>query len=312
MPLLELADRALEDDVGHLRQVRQRLVAVDPPLEVDLPDRRQPGVLEDVDEQADLDGVAGEERQRLEQRPPAGVLPGQRLDDARQLGEEEVDERPCHQLGDAPAALRLQGVALADRPLVEALHVLELRLDEQRAEQAVDEARLDVADVGVDPGDDVPVEHVEALPERLALAAEGAELGQDLGVAVDRHAQLLGDLDGAVGAVRVDDHDLVDERHLVHQRAPHALDDRPDRPLLVQRRQPDADREVLPLLERHELADVGELVGMERVLGEPLVDDDRQRAGALDEGVGVGERPLAGAQLLERGEADRLLASLRR
>ena len=63
------------------------------------------GLVEDVDEQADLDGVAGEERQLLEQRAAAGVLAGQRLDDARQLGEEQVDERPRHELGDAPAAL---------------------------------------------------------------------------------------------------------------------------------------------------------------------------------------------------------------
>ena len=60
----------------------------------------------------------------------------------------------------------------ADRPLVEALHVLDLRLPEQRTEQPVHEARLDVADVGVDPGHDVAIEHMEALPQRLALPDE--------------------------------------------------------------------------------------------------------------------------------------------
>ena len=106
VPLLELADRAGEDDVRHLRQVAERLVAVDPPLEVDLADGRQPVGLDDVDQQADLDRVAGEERHALEERAAAGVLAGERLDHARQLGEEEVDERARHELGDATAALR--------------------------------------------------------------------------------------------------------------------------------------------------------------------------------------------------------------
>ena len=46
--------------------------------------------------------------------------------------------------------------------------------------QPVHEPRLDVADVGVDPGDDVAVEDVEALPERLALSVVAPGLRQDL------------------------------------------------------------------------------------------------------------------------------------
>src|SRR5437016_2285654 len=39
--LLELAHGGLQDDEGHLRQVGERLVAVDAPLEVDLANRRE-------------------------------------------------------------------------------------------------------------------------------------------------------------------------------------------------------------------------------------------------------------------------------
>ena len=71
--------------------------------------------------------------------------------------------------------------------------------------------------------------------------------------------------------------------------------------------QAEADREVLALLERDELPDVGELVGVERVLGEPLVDDDRQRSAALHEGIGVGQGALRGTELVEGGEPQGLL-----
>ncbi len=124
---------------------------------------------------------------------------------------------------------------------------------------------------------------------------------------VHGHAELGRDLDRAVGRIRVDHHQLVDEGDLVDQRALHALDDRPDRLLLVERRQADRDGHAVPLLQCDELGDVAELVGVERVLGEPLVHDDRQRARALDEGIGVGERPFRGSELVEGGKAHRLL-----
>ena len=194
-----------------------------------------------------------------------------------------------------------------DRSLVEALHVLDPRLTQERAEEAGHEARLDVADVGVDPGDDVAVEDVEALPERLALAGHRADLGQDLRVPHHGHAELGRDLGGAIGAVGVDDDELVDERHPVDEGALDAADDKADRPLLIERRQPDADRQAGLLLERHELARVAELAGVERVLGEPLVDDRRQRVAALRVRVGVGERALRRPQLVEGRGAERLL-----
>ena len=58
----------------------------------------------DVDEQAQVDAVAGRERQPLEHRAPTGVLARQRLDDAAEVGEQEREQRPGHELGDPSAA----------------------------------------------------------------------------------------------------------------------------------------------------------------------------------------------------------------
>ena len=84
-PLLEPLHHRLEDHERHPRQALELLVAVDPPLEVDLAEALDADPLGDVDEVPDLDRVAGEERDRLEQRAPAGVLAGERLDEPRQL-----------------------------------------------------------------------------------------------------------------------------------------------------------------------------------------------------------------------------------
>ena len=59
----------------------------------------------------------------------------------------------------------------------------------------------------------------------------------------------LGDLAGPVGRRRVDDEDLVEQRHAAHHLADRPADDRPDRLLLVERRQDEADRQALLLLE---------------------------------------------------------------
>ena len=92
-------------------------------------------------------------------------------------------------------------------------------------------------------------------------------------MANDRDAELGGDLPGAIGAVRVDHHHLVEQRDAIHERRLQASDDEPDRLLLVERRQPQADRHAQLLLEVDQLRDVPELAGMEGVLREPPIDD---------------------------------------
>ena len=106
---------------------------MDPPLEVDLAEALDADPLGGVDEVADLDRVAGEERDRLEERPAAGVLAGERLDHPRQLRVEQVDQRPRDELRDPAAAALLEHAALDDRALVVALDVLQPRLVEERA-----------------------------------------------------------------------------------------------------------------------------------------------------------------------------------
>src|SRR5206468_673365 len=73
-PLLEPLHHGLEDYEGHPRQPLKLLVAVDASLEVDLPEPLDPDPLRGVDQVADLDSVAGEERDALEERPTPGVL----------------------------------------------------------------------------------------------------------------------------------------------------------------------------------------------------------------------------------------------
>src|SRR5919198_1842948 len=134
-----------------------------PPLEINLAEALDAQPLGRVDEVTHLDRIAGEERNRLEQAPPPGVLTCEWLDEARQLGEEEVDEWARHELGDAAAATLLEDAPLDDRPLVVGLDVMESRLVEQGTERAVHEPRMPVADVGVGPDDDVAARLVEGV-----------------------------------------------------------------------------------------------------------------------------------------------------
>src|SRR5205814_9585239 len=108
---------------------------------------------------------------------------------------------------------RLQLVTDVERALVEGFNELEVRPHEKRTHDAVDELGMGAGDVGVDPRDDVAGQHVQALPERLALAAVAAGLGKDLIVYEDRHALFCGDLAGAILRAGVDDRELVDERN---------------------------------------------------------------------------------------------------
>ena len=249
--LLEPLHDRLEDHEAHPRQALQLLVAVHPPLQVDLAKAVQAEPLREVDEVADLDRVAGEERDRLEMLAPARVLAGERLDQARQLGEEQVDERPRHELRDPAAAALLEHAALDDRALVVALDVADARLGQQRAERAVDQPRVPVPDVRVAPDDEVAARLVQALPERLALAAVAAVARQH--VRVEDHARALA-LGDRRGCRRSKSESMTSSSSssgdALHQLAPRRRDDRPDRLRLVEGGQDQADRQPLLLLER--------------------------------------------------------------
>ena len=100
----------------------------------------------------------------------------------------------------------------------------------------------------------------------------------------------LGDLAGPVRRRRVDHEDLVEERDATHHLADRPADDRTDRLLLVERRQDEADRDALGLLEIGQATQVGELGVMEVRLAEPALDPGRDRAGLLGGSVGGGQR----------------------
>ena len=116
----------------------------------------------------------------------------------------------------------------------------------------------------------------------------------------DARALRLGDLARPVGRRRVDDEDLVEQRHPADHLAHRAADDRPDRLLLVEGRQDEADRQALLLLERHEPAQVGELGVVEVRLAEPALDPGGHGARLLGGAVGGGERLGPRGELVER------------
>ena len=99
--------------------------------------------------------------------------------------------------------------------------------------------------------DDVAARDEQALPQRLALAAPRAQLRQQLLMDVDRHAQLGGDLARAIGRVGIDQHDLVQQRHLIHQGMLHRFDHVPDRLFFIQGGQRQADGHALFSFQRH-------------------------------------------------------------
>ena len=209
-PLLQPLHHRLQDDEAHSREPFQLLVAMDPPLEIHLPQALETDPIGDVDQVADLDGVTREEGDRLEHAPAPGILAREWLDEPRKLRVEQVDERPSDQLRDPAAAALLQDSAFHDRPAVVALDVLDPLLGDERADRSVDHPRVPVADVRVRPDHDVAGRLVEALPERLALAAVAAVARQHL--AVDRYPGSLGggDLPRAVLGVGVHDQELID------------------------------------------------------------------------------------------------------
>lgn len=156
------------------------------------------------------------------------------LHDAGQFGEVRVEQGAGGELGDAAAA---GGGDVEQRAVVEGLHHQGGRVLQQRAEQAGDEVRAEVGEVGVDVDEDVAGGDGEGLPQHLALAGAGACRREDVVAVVDGGAGPAGDLRGAVDGAGVDDDHLVDEG----DEGAHAGDDLGDGRLLVQCGQHDAD-----------------------------------------------------------------------
>src|SRR2546430_8237465 len=160
------------------------------------------------------------------------------MHDPRELRKEALQDRLRRELRDAPAAGRLKLVADTQRALVEGLHELQIRPHQKGTDGAVDELWMCARHVGVDPRDDVAAKDVQTFPERLALPAVAAGLGQDLIVDEDRNALLFGDLARAVLRARVDDDELVDQRNPLNEAGRGRAGGRADRGLFGVWREP--------------------------------------------------------------------------
>ena len=153
----------------------------------------------------------------------------------------QVEQRAREQLGDAAAAVRDDLGADVQRTAVGAFHERDGGVGQQRAEQAKRRgARVEAGAVGVDKGEHVAACDVQRAPQRVALPARGAVLGEDLRLLHDRRAGRLRDRSGAVGRGGVDDEQLVEQSRGAQRRE--LREDRADRPGDLARGQHDADR----------------------------------------------------------------------
>lgn len=236
------------DGGGHPAEGLAVLVAVVPDPDVDLGEGVQPGRLQGVDQQPELDAVAGREREPFEQGAAGRVLTAERLDETGEFRPVQVEQRAGDQLGDPAAAGRDDGAVPRraarghlQRPVVHGLDQLDVRFGEQRADDAGHEGGVELAQVGIDEADDLAAGDEQRAPEHLALAGGRGQPGQDLVAAHHPGAGRGGRGGGAVAGAGVDHDQFVDQRQALHQLPADGADDVADGGLLVQGGQHDAD-----------------------------------------------------------------------
>ena len=200
-------ERGHEDRGGLRPELGERAVAVLAHAEVDLRGGREPVAFDDVDEQRELHAPAFDERERLEHLAPSGVLAGQWLHEARELGEQRRDEWARHELGHASAAVRL----IVQRSSVEPLDERDVGLRQEWTEQRGHEVRAEVADVGVEPAEEVASAASSDFHIALPLPDPGPVSGEH-GLGRDHAGALPGrDCRGGVRRAVVEHEHLVDE-----------------------------------------------------------------------------------------------------
>ncbi len=183
-------------------------------VEIDLGDPVQPRLAPGVDEHRDLDAVAGRERERLEQLPPRGHLPGKRLSHACELGVEQLERGTRHQVVDAPSPLGLRSDVARDRAAVEGLDERHPGLADERPEQAACEVRGEPLCVGIEEADELAAEHRQRSPHGIALAKHRPVGGHQLCLLPHDGPGVLGHGRCAVGRGGIDDSYLIDRPHL--------------------------------------------------------------------------------------------------
>src|SRR5688500_2970854 len=164
--------------------------------------------------------------------------------------------------------------------MVITLHEADARLTQERPDQAVHKLRVHIRHVRIDPRYDVPLQDVERLPERLALPDEGRpRLRQYLRMNIDRNPEVCRYLAGPVGRIRVDNNYLINHRRALHKRLFEHSYHPTDGLLFVQSGQANRDSYPTLALDVDQTLQVGEFISMERILGEPFIDQRRKGLG---------------------------------
>ena len=143
---------------GHRSEVCQLLVVVLTRIQINLANCVKTTVAVGVNQERDVDPVAGQKRQVRKQLPSRSDLTGKRLANRSQIRVKEIQERTCGQLRYAAAALRQGKSRLAKRTAVEALHKGKARVLDERPDQATGKVLLEVLGVGVQKTDDLAVQ----------------------------------------------------------------------------------------------------------------------------------------------------------
>ncbi len=123
--------------------------------QVHLCDRVQTEQVVGVDQDSDLDAVAGRERHRGQQFPGPGIFTAQRLQHVAEFRSQRRQQRPGHQFGDPAPSVGILAIADFQRSPVKTPDQVDAVLGEQRAHQTRHEHRIGVDQIGVDEDDDV-------------------------------------------------------------------------------------------------------------------------------------------------------------
>ena len=179
--------------------------------QVDLADAGHPVAVVGVDEQPDLHSVTGGERNGAQQFPGAGVFASERLQHRGEIRLEGREQRPGNQFGDAAASVGVLTLTRTERASIEALHQLDVLVDQQRSEQFRHEHRIGIDEVGVDKSDEIAGGGGQRTPQDFTFTANRLHLGNRLFTGDHLGTGRASPLGGGVGRARVEHHEFIDQ-----------------------------------------------------------------------------------------------------
>lgn len=200
------AQERLQDPEGHSPKGGSWLIAVNPLFEIDLCKSAHSPSGVDVEEMRSLHAVTNREGDSLQHFTADGILTGKRLEKLGQLGVEEGEEGADKDLGNpaAPGGADFSG-RLHEWTFVEGLYVLNVCIVNEGRNQPVDEAWVNVGDVGIHIADDIAAELVNRFPEVLPFAALEAVGREDVAGVIKICAVGSGDFSGPIGGSGIND-----------------------------------------------------------------------------------------------------------